>query len=917
VISTLALILLGIVAVLLAGYGPTLLLLERKENRSRAVAIPVVGLACYIVATHFLASLHFAGGVVSLGALIALVALAFGVPRDRRLERQEIGESLAVFAICGAGLLLAAWPLLREGYASYLAFGNADAAFNLGVNEGLLRYGYGSRLSDFPSFWPNPLFAHMFGGGYICVLLAVVTGTDIFKLHDVVAASIVFVVPAAVFLFSVVCLRASRRTALIAAAGSALSSQICYTFYLQSFGALTFMALLPGFLAVFTEALDRKGFRPILCAALLFTGASFGYYAAFAVMVLLLVVQTVVALAKRTIQARELWRVAIIFAAVALLAYPALMVSIFRRSVVESGSSRLVTSLNGPEVLLSFAFALTEQYASFFWGLSIPPLAANSPFEPPSWAYLLALGLGVLLTGVVLWLIFRPRSAVRTETRMQMGILLVVVAYYFISRIGYGAFKLAGWLNPVFFAFLICGIVPTVPLSDGSKWFARCRYGLLLAMVSLNVGWAIELGRCSLSTNAGASGKSLAGFTAHDFEGLSSLGKAVPADARILVAIPDVVVQRWVLTYLKRGNVSVLPYLSFSPNEPDSSEQIAASGADSATYILTWWGPGDVISTAIEHPLWHNTKFQLAPVDSIKDFLMMGRGWYRMERIPGSTEQWQHQFRGLRSSGELILLNGSGEEKRLRLTIASSYGLPFPDRSISIALNGEKFDEIRTSGIATVITKPFRASGFLNSLSISLPDKAQPAPSRWGLIRRWVPKDGRRLNVAVANVELIGDQEYSAIRMPCRIDFTRQDDWKVPGIDGLYGDHWIAGEAHVSLQPCSVPDAVSVDGFIPMLPHSRPPFSVIVSVDGAPHIMELTKAGPFRISIPLPGTALHDWPYEIAVRAPRTFVPAELGLGTDRRRLSIKLNFIELRLQGAAAGERAGSGATGRTVGVR
>ena len=609
----------------------------------------------------------------------------FGVPRDRRLDRREIRESLAIFAICSAGFLLAAWPLLREGYASYLAFGNPDAAFNIGVNEGFLRHGYRSSVTDFPSFWPNLTFGHAFGAGYICVLLAVLTGADIFKLHDVVAAGFVFIVPASVFLFSFACLKASRRTALIAAGVSALSSQLSYTFYLQSFGALTFVALLPGFLAMCTEALDTKGLRQTLCAALLFTGASFGYYAAFAVMVLLLAVQAVVVLAKRTIQFKELWRGAAIFAAVALVAFPALTLSTFQRSVLESGSSRLVASLTGHEVLLSFAYTLTDQYLPFFWGLTIPPLAAGSLFEPPAWGYLLALGLAALFSAILLWYLFRPRSAIRLDTRIQWIVLLAVIAYFVLQRNGYGAFKLAAWFNPVFFSLLVCGIVADAPVPRNSKWLTWCRYGFLLAFVALNVDWAARLGVASLPDSKGIPGKNLSDFTARDFEGLSSLGKIVPVDARILVAIPDAVVQRWVLTYLERGNVSAVPFLSLSPDEPDSAELIAASGAGSACYVLTWFGSGDVTPAGVEKSVWHNARFQLVPMGAIKDFLMISRGWYRMESVPDSPEQWQHRFRWLRSHGEMLLLNGPGEERRLRLTFVSGEGQQSPNRSISFA----------------------------------------------------------------------------------------------------------------------------------------------------------------------------------------------------------------------------------------
>ena len=907
-ISTAALILFGIAAVFVAGYGPTLLLLDRKENRSRLVVIPVLGLASYIVATHVFAGLHFAGAAATLGASIVLAALGFGVPRNRRLDRREVREALAVFAICGAGLLLAAWPLLREGYASYLAFGNPDAAFNSAINEGLLHYGYVEHQSGYPWFWPNLSVAHVFGAGYVCVLLAAVTGADVLKLHDVATAGMVFVVPSAVYLFSIVCLRASRRTALIAAAASAVSSQLCFTFFLQSFGALTFVALLPGFLAACAEALDTKGFRQTLCAALLFTGTSFGYYAAFAVMVLLLGVQAVVALAKRTIRFKELGLAAAIFAAVPLAAYPALTLSIFERSVMESGSSRLVASLSGPEVLLSFAYTLTDQFIPFFWGLTLPPLASASLFEPPAWGYLLVLGLAALLSAVLLWFLFRPRSDVRLDTRIQLIVLLAAVTYFIFRHNAYGVFKLAGWLNPVFLPFLVCGIVPGLTRSGSGKWFARCRYVVLLVLVGFNVGWAAKVGVFSLPDATGNTGKNMSGFTAQDLGGLSSLEKIVPADARILVAIPDAVVQRWVLTYLRRGNVSAVPYLNLSPDQPDVWDEVAASGADPAGFVLTWAMFRDVIPSQVERPLWHNAKFQLASVHSQKDFLMIGRGWYRIESIPESAEPWQHRFRWLRSYGDIMVLNGSGKESRLRLTIVSGFGQPSPNHSISFAINGEKFDEIQISGTANVITKPFRASGFMNRLEISLSDTAKAEPGRWALFGKWVPRDSRWLNIAISNIEMISDQEYSATRMPCRLDFSQPAVWSAPRIDGIYDDQWVAGEARVSLQPCGgPPDAVSIDGSMPGLPNTRPPFPVIVSVDGTPHTVELAKAGPFKISVPLPDAARHSLPYDIAVRTPRTFVPAELGLGPDSRRLSIRLQAIGLSHRAAEKAGRAES----------
>lgn len=892
--ATVLLVIVSIAVLFLAGYGPTLLLLERGQKCSRLVAVPVVGLGSYIVVSHFLAGLHLTGRSISLISLAVFGVLLFVVPRNRRLDGREIRESLGLFAVCCAGLLLAIWPMLREGYGSYMAFGNADAAFNLAVYDDLQHHMYAERPENSVPYWPNAQFGHVFGAGYICVLLAAVSGADILKLHEVVSASLLFVAPASVFLFAVLGLKAPRKKGLLAAAASAFSSLVCYTFYLQSIGAMTFIALLPGLLAAWSEALETKGNRQILWTALLFAGASFGYYAAFPVMAVLLTVAATVALAKRTVGLRNVWRAGVIIAAVIAASYPALTLAIFRRSLVEAGSSRLVPSLNGPEVLLSFAFALTEQYLPFFWGVSIPPLALDSVFEAPAWGFFLALGLAALLCAIVPRLLFRCRATVPWHVRAQVLVLLAAVMYFFLRGNGYGTFKLAAWVSPVVLPFLVCGIAPGPALSDKARWLAWCRYGILIALIGLNVGWSVRLGFACLRSST-VSGRSLSGYSAEDFDGLRSLSKFVPPDSRILVAIPDAVVQRWAITYLRPGKLSAVPFLSLSPDEPDASEQLAAAGADSARYVLTWSARnGDVTCSRMQRPVWENARFQLTPMESVRNLLTVGRGWYRMESRPQSTQQWQHQFRWLRSYGELILLNASGEDLRLRLTIVSGYGQPMPDRSISVALNGEKFDEIAMSGFANVITKPFRARGFMNRLSLSLPDTAQPVPSRWGLFRRWVPRDGRRLNIAVPKIELLTAQDYQAIRMPCRLDFSRPDAWDAPSLTGIYPDGWIAREARVSLQPCGESDAISIQGFVPGLPAPWSPFPLSVSVNGIRLAFELSRPGPFTIAVPLPPAVYNGRRYDVAIGSPRTFVPAELGSGPDRRRLSIMLNAIEL-----------------------
>jgi hypothetical protein len=888
--ATLLLIGLVIAVLFLAGWGPTLLLLERGQKYPRLVAVPVVGLACYIVAAHLLAGWGLTGRPISWICTGVFGALAVLVPRDRRLSRQEVREALGPLGICIAGLLFTTWPLLYEGYHSYLAFGNPDAAFNLAVYEDLQGHGYAAPRAGSVRFWPNAQFGHVFGIGYLGVLIALLTGADILKLHEVTSASLVFAAPASVFLFCLLGLKTRTRSALVAMGVSAVSSLVCYTYYLQSMGAMTLIALLPALVGVWSAALESGRKRLVLLSALLFTGASFGYYASLPVAGLLLASAALSGLAKRTIGVRALAGSAAMVVAVILVSFPVLTLEIIRRTAVEATSSRLRASLEGPEVLLSFAFVLTEQFLPFFWGLLIPPMAWDSLFAPPAWGFLFVLGVSVLLLAVLARILAKPVADTPLPVRVQIGLLLGVVLYFIFRDNGYGVFKLAAWINPLVLAFLVCGVLPAAAPVASRRFRPRLHW-VLVPLVGLNLVWSVRLGAASLH-HGGPSGKSMSGFTGADFDSLRDLSRHVNPQSRILVAIPDPVVQRWVITYLRRFRLSAVPYLSFSPEEPDAWEQVAAEDAASASYILTWSGNNnDVVSYLHLRSLWRSGKFQLVRRDVARNLLVVGKGWYRVESIPGSSYPWQHRFRWLRSNGELLLFEPGDEWLRLRLVVVPGFGRRDPARSFTLSVNGEEFDRIAITGFGAVISKPFRAQGFPARLSLALDDRAEPLPRPWGLFNKWVPKDGRRLNVAISKIEVLTDQDYQRLRLPCRLDLSQPDAWDAPFLAGVYPDGWIAEETRVTLRHCTGSDAISLHGFVPGISGSLFPLSITASVNGMTlPPAELVQAGDFTVTLPLPPELRTADPLEFRFRPSQSFVPG----GSEHRKLSALLRRIEL-----------------------
>ncbi len=149
------------------------------------------------------------------------------------------------------------------------------------------------------------------------------------------------------------------------------------------------------------------------------------------------------------------------------------------------------------------------------------------------------------------------------------------------------------------------------------------------------------------------------------------------------------------------------------------------------------------------------------------------------------------------------------------------------------------------------------------------------------------------MNLVVLRVDLLDEREYQTLRLPCSINLANPDAWRTPTLNGVYTDRWIANQAHVKLESCGEADSVSIQGFAPSLSATEPAIPVTVGIDGAEQTVRLDRPGQFTISIALPRTFKKGSRHDISVGSPRTFVPVELRLGPDRRRLSVLLNVVE------------------------
>jgi hypothetical protein len=99
---------------------------------------------------------------------------------------------------------------------------------------------------------------------------------------------------------------------------------------------------------------------------------------------------------------------------------------------------------------------------------------------------------------------------------------------------------------------------------------------------------------------------------------------------------------------------------------------------------------------------------------------------------------------------------------------------------------------------------------------------------------------------------------------------------------------WLAPEAaiRIGLPPGAPPGRLAVTLGLPRFAPS-PSVPVTVAVAGAaPQIVSVPREGRQTVVLPLPAGAKTD---EIQFRTPVSFVPADIGLGADRRRLAVQL----------------------------
>ncbi len=173
-----------------------------------------------------------------------------------------------------------------------------------------------------------------------------------------------------------------------------------------------------------------------------------------------------------------------------------------------------------------------------------------------------------------------------------------------------------------------------------------------------------------------------------------------------------------------------------------------------------------------------------------------------------------------------------------------------------------------------------------DSLDVTLIATKTFVPSKLGTSR-----DDRSLSFRLKSVSLVGlDVGRSAFPSAFEFPGTAETD---PNVQGIYSDGWIGDSASVTLFNPEKKATVEIRGVVP-----GSIFQGVATLDvlfEGTLLVRQQVSGNFRMRFQLPDAIRGDAKLSFTLKPSGSFVPAERGINSDKRRISYQMQFIGLK----------------------
>lgn len=793
-LETLGLFALTVLLAGLCGYGPVVLLLpDEYRDEFAYVLMPPLGYTIYSWFAFTLSgTLHLTGAHVTIIGASVFLLLGLGAFFLKRPPRPTARGVASAVGLSLVAMVCVLWPLFYIGAATYAGAVNPDYTATLydihflddhavmdGISKHTDSYGYFKDLAG------GVGQSARFGSSYFVLLVDHLLPVPPRTALTLCIGLFVFCLPLSVYFMARLAFGFSRRAAAIASALIGTSAPVSLSYVYFYVGQNSGLGVLPAVLALLYLVVTQPSWR----IAALATLALNGLYVMYTGMVPYAIAPVgfaalYLAAARQVKLGRSL-----------LLGLGIAVASV----LLNVGNWRfLATALVGWNKLVGlglqgqfFIDFLTEQFVPIFLGLITYPLTLSIFGGQTGRRFLIGL---YALSGVVVIMLaafglrWGRRRARTGPVALALGAGLIYGSvwylYTFHRQYGYAVFKMASWLQFIYVLPLAYGLDRIGGDIRGARSTARQALGVgVLAMLAIvvlgNVVSTFHLSRLSLGrdTNRGKIVNSYDMSGNYDYLELpDALRRHVPDGKTVGISFVDSIQHEWVAYYLRDLRLSILGHQLIPADDENLPDVITRRATDyygnvwvdhnfyfhgaSDDYYLTWNDSHvnqDIVERRLPAPIWQNRSFRLFSGPECPDFLFTGRGWYRLEFRGAWEWWWPARFRWTAEGGEIYLLRAGqpGQPYRLSFVGIVGHGLANKRRRIELWHNLVKFDEVEVNGTARVVSKPFFPTGGVDRLVLKVRERVRPL-ERW--VRLWnkdLPRDYRRLNLLVAEVDVL------------------------------------------------------------------------------------------------------------------------------------------------------------------
>jgi hypothetical protein len=485
--------------------------------------------------------------------------------------------------------------------------------------------------------------------------------------------------------------------------------------------------------------------------------------------------------------------------------------------------------------------------------------------------------------------------------------------YTFPREYGYAVFKMAAWMQFMLMPAVAYGLVRLwdLFLQNRSRWGGApvgiAASAATLLVVGGNLITSLEYGRKSLGDTPQTSyiinNFEMSGN--YDYLALeSAVSQFVGPGQSIALGFTDTIQNNWVAYYLRKFPLSILTHTLFpgdDENLPDPVRRRTVDAYGNVGFDVNPFFHGntddfyllptpehlnsDILRQSYPSAVWKNDTFQLLRGADVRDLVVTGRGGYRLEFEGRDLPYWwPAKFRWVAEGMELYLLRpaATGQPYRVSFAAIAGYGANSSRRTVELWHNDQKFDEVVVDGSGRFVSAPFYPTGVEDRVVIKLDNEVVPRPRPLALWNTRVPSDYRRLNLVLAQVELVSPQGQQLTAPPLDQALDIRGIFEsTRTLNGIEPDGWLREEAALSIARPTGAESVGLGLFVPDMPEFRYPYVVTVDVDGVFARLEAPGPGRYTVVAPLGPRSSAGDPLSIRINPSQA---VERNVGTDEAR---------------------------------